>query len=333
MMIPIKQNINASGCRKASFLQILILLTFSATIPSCITLPAETVEPKELFKDFDKVKERIQILPITPQFPEDILKKIESEKEEQPALFSKTNFNKWVKHEDEIVSFYYPKYPDLELNIHEGYEYFKVLTDVSPESPGTYTTNAVLIKTYALQYGEKNYCVLELQEANEFDYRICMCGRIAYAKYIPHNNNLLKISFLTHGAIKKIEALSDKHRVILKDITHMPLPEDIYLKIALSVKLKTRMEDLHSLKNEFLKENYFKGKLGFIEKGMNKDDVLQLIGKPQRETQNQFVYKEINDEHRYKLTTKIAFNSDGIFEGLKEDWETCIGLAPKNWTI
>ncbi len=88
-----------------------------------------------------------------------------------------------------------------------------------------------------------------------------------------------------HG--QKIQMLGDELRLVLFEWTHMPISQQVYAQIAWSVRFRQPPRNLQALTDR-IKQVY--GIAGFLETGMNRSEVLALLGPPTSEEQGVLRY-------------------------------------------
>lgn len=240
------------------------------------------------------------------------------------AVAETQSFAQWKVFEDEHVKFRYPDHPAIKLEI-------KSPKDHIPISGGAVgTTDYSFSKSYRLAVGEHTYGLLMLSDRNEFDDGFCLCGAVAFQKYLFRNGALFRFDFLYDGNVKKIQMLSDGVRAVLFEWTHMPMTQEVYAELALSVELKSAKLD-EAVARKMVFEKYgVAGRLGFLKKGMSRQEVVALFGRPVRSSETELVFEQI--EARWRDTYTIAFQ-DGLFRGFQEDWRVEDQIPAERGTI
>jgi len=244
---------------------------------------------------------------------------------------AKGSFPKWRTHEDEYLSFSYPDDPHIKLET-------KKPGDRIPIMGGPLRTAGItFLKSYRLALGRHTYCLLMLDRNDEFDDSICMCGAVVYDKYLFHNGALYRFSFLGSGEVKRVQLLCNGLRVVLFERTHLPIHEDVYLDIALSVKMRNGPCDEDEMKKAVFAKYGFEGRLGFLEKGMTKSDVTELLGVPRREHKGilyylqRHSYEDGRGTYSYETTTRLDLRR-GSFAGFGKNWRRARELPPERGT-
>ena len=190
-------------------------------------------------------------------------------------------------------------------------------------------------RCYRLTFKGETYCLLLLDRQSEFDDSICMCGNVAYEKFLQHHGALYRFSLLDDGKIKKRQILGEKMRLVLFEWTHMPIHQEVYAKIALSVRWRQPPRDLRSLTAK-IEQTY--GKTGFLERGMDRGAVVAMLGPPTSEDRKllRYVFRRSYDKppgsRIEEVTWKIPLK-DGKFLGLSADWCKTRPLPPERKSV
>ena len=145
---------------------------------------------------------------------------------------TQAQFAEWVRYEDEFVSFSYPKDVRVSLEIKSPGDPIPILG-----SPVSSSENS-FFRCYRLTFKGATYCLLLLDRTNDFDDGVCFCGHVAYEKYLEHHGSLYRFSLFDNGVFKKIQMLGDGLRLVLFEWTHMPISQQVYAQIALSVRFR-----------------------------------------------------------------------------------------------
>lgn len=228
-------------------------------------------------------------------------------------------FAKWKKYEDQYVSFEYPDHPTITLAVEEAN------SGVMAVGGAVGTTENTWFRNYLLKLGNAAYCPIMLDRQDDFDDGDCFCGMVAIDKYLFHNGALFRFSLLEDGRVKKVQALCKGLRVEFFEWTHMPIDQAVYVRIALSLRMKNGPCDQAKMRESILSKYGEGGRLGFLELGMKREDVLRLLGKPTREDGESLVFVEGDD--LCETVTRIPL-PDGVFRGLGKGWRTSRYLPP-----
>ena len=271
-----------------------------------------------IFTGCRSVEERIKLLPESKnhqsttnfynRMNRSFIKKLKNPILEKIA--AKKSFQKWKKYEDKYISFIYPDNPNITLK--------RSIPDNDVPTG---------IFCYSLLIGKNSYCSLYLDKTNSFDDETCFCGAIIFDKFLFKDGTLLRFSFLKNGYVKNVQALSDKYRVNVDHWTHQRIQQAPYIKIASSIRFK-KHANIKELKEKVIKKY---GGSGFLEKGMNRKQVIKLLGKPTKAEALKLFYDF--QDRRYIYRTTIEFNKDGIFNGFKKKWSEILLLKPKYGSV
>jgi hypothetical protein len=284
-------------------------------------------------QDHSAILARVQLLPMKADVPQPT----PSSEAERPADKSSlgteasarndasaARFSKWVRHEDEFVSLSFPDDPRVRLEIQSPKDPIPV-DDVHERND----TSSFLC-CYTLTFNGEAYCVLLLDRTQEFDDEVCFCGPVAFDKYIEHHNALYRFSLLDDGKIKRIQILGDGLRLALLESTRLPIHQEVYAAIGLSVRMRKPVPDSHALRARI--ERIY-GKTGFLEKGMDRAAVVALLGTPASEDHGvmRFVTRLSLDEPPGSKIEELVYRipmKDGVFCGLSTDWRQRRDLPP-----
>lgn len=249
--------------------------------------------------------------------------------EEQPEtdltrVAAMDSFPKWKKFEDEHISFRYPDDPRVKLEV-EGPE-VPIPIKGGPLRDGGIS----FFRSYRLAVGKDTYGLLMLEKAEGFDDTVCFCGFVVYQKYLFHNGALHRFDFLRDGNVKKAQMVCSGFRVTLFEWTHMPMTQDVYIDLALGVKLAAAPCDEAAMKKAVVHTYGFRGRLGFLEKGMSRDEVVAVLGTPQESTESSLTY--IDREGRSQTTTTIRLHG-GVLKSLEKGWRKHERLPAKRGSV
>lgn len=233
-------------------------------------------------------------------------------------------FPAWKTYEDDEVSFCHPDDPRLVLEV-------KKPGDRIPIRGGPVgTTENSFFRSYRLALGTNTYALLLLDRADHFDDGICLCGAVVYRKYAFHNGALFAFDVLEDGQVKKAQVLGNGLRMVLFEWTHLPMTQEVYVQLALSMRLKAGPCDEAAMRKAVLDKHGFEGRLGFLERGMTREDLLALLGAPTRSDRSSLFY--VQKSARWQTTTTIALKN-GRFEGFRDGWRTSAELPPEPGSI
>jgi len=321
----------ARGAITLSFLVLLQLATGCTRIAPPKKAPASqqdsrTASEEGTSQDFDQIAEGLRLIPVPEKttglrFPEVF---DETLKEPDLRTVAEANaFAKWKKHEDESVTFEYPEDPRITLEVMGPEKGFRVT------GGRVGTTENTWFRNYLLKLGGTSYCAMMLDRKADFDDGVCFCGAVVLEKYLFHNGALFRFSLLKDGQVKKVQVLCNGLRLEFFEWTHMPIHQDVYVRIALSVRMKNGPCDESKMRERVLAKYGAEGRLGFLELGMSKEDVLRLLGKPTQEDHERLIFTSLDG--RWETTARIDLPS-GVFRGLGEGWRSLRQLPPKRGT-
>ncbi len=148
------------------------------------------------------------------------------------VFLKQDKFDEWVTHEDEFVRISYPKHPLLKLEVQGG--------DAGIEVEGGVCTTVdnSFQKAYVLKAGSATYGVFLLSPAQWLDDGICFCGPMVHDVYRVEDGCLARFSLLPGGAVKKVQLLGGKLRLMAFEWTHLACPRDIYEEMVERMTLK-----------------------------------------------------------------------------------------------
>jgi hypothetical protein len=224
-------------------------------------------------------------------------------------LASTPSFAQWKQFEDELVSFYYPDTSEINLNVRNLKGRIRLHDSVG-------NTQNTFIRAYELKIGAFPYAIIMVDQREEFDDGICFCGAIAYEKYGFRNGSLYRYSTLGHGVVKKVQILRGGFRVEVAEWTHMFIHETAYLKIAESIRIKGDPLLEEAARKSIFEKYGFKGRLGFVNKGFTRNQVLALLGKPSEDAKA--VIKYVETEVRFQSIAELLFEA-GHFKGFSKN--------------
>lgn len=238
-------------------------------------------------------------------------------------------FAKWLRHEDDFLSFLMPDDPRVRLEI-------KTPEDRIPVAGDPIRSDEIsFFRCYRLTFKDETYCLLLLDRQTTFDDSICFCGYVAYEKYLQHHGALYRFSLLENGMVQKIQILGEKLRLVVFEWTHMPIHPEVYSQIALSVQWHQPPHDLKAVTTN-VEQKY--GKAGFLEKGMDRDAVVALLGSPTSEHDGllRYVSRRSYDKppgsEIEEVTWKIPL-TDGKLVNLSPDWCETRRMPPEQNSV
>ena len=279
---------------------------------------------------YEQLMSRIGLFPIPKDFRQDCESEcfyvIETEKSEETAIpqnkRKSMNIGRWKHYDDDFLSFDYPDDPSLQLEIKDP----KDAAPLPKELASTYH-NYSFSKAYRLLKGKETIGLLMIHKTDQFDEDTCFCSPIVFDKYVFFNGAFFRFSYMPDGLIKKIQALGNGVRAVMFEWTHSQLSQKAYIKMALSIHLKATVADQGALKQKIYK---IYGGQGFLELGMNRQEIVALFGKPTQETPTALKY--IQREDRWQTTMAIPLRN-GQFQGFGSDWYTTEKIPAERGTV
>ncbi len=237
------------------------------------------------------------------------------------------SFGKWKTFEDGFVKFSYPDHGGITLEV-KGEEPVKVQGGRVSSVDTSYS------KAYRLVAGGKTLGVLMLQDAEWLDDGICLCGAIAYERYLVRRGNLYRFSFLESGVLKKMQVLGGGKRLMMFEWTHSPIHQAVYREIARSVELIGKGGfDAKECRKTVLDRYGKRDAVGWFDEGAKVEAVEGLLGKPARSGDDgQLVWETVIEEDGYRRTERflLPFN-DGKLGRFDENyfdsgWENRVAI-------
>ncbi|MFH1022692.1 MAG: hypothetical protein V1809_04830 [Planctomycetota bacterium] len=277
---------------------------------------------------------RIQVIPRVSDAENPFAR--HSEDKTSVHFASRNSFAKWKTYRDETVSFVYPDDPGIALEIMKPGDHVVIHGMLRSEDP-SFSTG------YRLAAGATTIGMLMVGRSDEFDDGICLCGAIVFKKYLFHNDALFRFSFLDTGDVKQVQALHGGVRAIFLEWTHSALSQDVYVKIASSLRLEGSGHDPEALRRRIYEKYGFDGRLGFLEPGMSENSVIELLGPPARDDNSLFgaVDPVVSAELAYgqvdgrALTITRVPMKEGVFHGFGKElpWREHWILPPEKGSV
>ena len=248
------------------------------------------------------------------------MKLAEIEDESLKKVAQGESFSEWKEFDDEYLSFRYPDHPDIKLEVKRPEDEINIMGGPLKSSRETF------LKSYRLALGEHTYALLMFDKTDRFDDTICFCGAVVYTKYLFHNGALFRFDFLKNGAIKKVQMVSNGFRVVFFEWTHLPITQEVYLKLAMGIRLKSGPCDEAKMRKAVFDQYGLIGRLGFLEKGMTREQIQSLLGKPDESSETSIKYIQTID--RRQTTIAIPLEDD-TFTGFRGQFRNNITLPAK----
>jgi hypothetical protein len=233
------------------------------------------------------------------------------------VVANRHEFDRWKQYEDDVLSFAYPDDPHITLEIKRPRD--RITIDGDPvRSEWSHFSKAC-----RLAVGEHTYGLLMVENTDSFDDSICFCGAEVFQKYLFLNGALYRFSLLATGQIKKIQLLGNGVRVVLLEWTHSAMTQEVYAKTALSIRLKSPVLDQLAMTKKVCEEY---GGFGFLESGMNRSQIVQLLGQPNEESETLLTF--VRTRLRWRTSISIPLQ-DGVFGGFCPNWQKDETLPPQ----
>lgn len=298
------------------FMGVFTLLFQYVILPSTVISANSPLRDPSIFKQFDSIHSRIQLLP-------------HSSDPCQLSQDGQLTDNSWYKYDDSYLSFLYPAYPNMKVDVSGNSESF---------------VEELFTRTYHVNFQNNIFCRLQMRNVPVFEDEVDCCGLLqsVYEKYFLHNRMLYRISFLEDGRIGKIQILCDNFHVALhppalpcNNVRKVIVPltsitQELYLKFALGIQLKNCSYSQQDIRVMIYERYGFKGLLGLLEKGMSKQNIISVLGKPQYEKDDILTY--IAHEKRWGFTVRLHLEHDALME-FRPHWFTSRRLPPQRGTI
>ena len=294
-----------------------------------LALLGSVLAHRTLATEQSSLRESVQLVPLDEKddFYTDVrLRRLTSEVR---AVATQAHFNAWAEYEDEYISFSYPRHDLITLKVLNQPE-----SDIFRTEQGLLASaENTLSRSYVLNISNRTYCAMTLDKADDFDNETCFCGRIVYQKFKEWEGSLCRFSFLRNGYVKTIQVQKGDRRLVFHEWTHVLAHQDAYFQIAESVRLKPAPDFVPTGEEE--RRNYL-GE-GWLEKGMNKTEVVGLLGQPTRVESNSLFYVEDHSfdptggTFSYRTSQRIDM-VDGFFRGFSEGWLDHVSLPPLRGT-
>ncbi len=256
--------------------------------------------------------------------------------EEEHSLLARDTSGKWKTFSDGLVSFDLPDHPLLTVETFVPKQ--EPQLRIVGEAVGT--TDNSFTKMYRITFGDGvPYGVILVTDKPWFDEEMCLCGPIALKTLVQLDGNLIEISQLPNGAVKKFQAINDTHRAILFEWTHSAITQNAYFRIGASLRLKPSSDRSRQDWISFSqKHRGFGAGLGWLRPGTTVSNVIELLGTPTRKTDNELVYikdERMEDGHGWRSTFTFPV-SKGHLQHFGAKWSSNETLeAPRStnaWT-
>lgn len=251
---------------------------------------------------------------------------------EERAAFEMPDTGAWKVFEDEVLRFEHPDHPLFTVTVLDEKKpgRIQVVGGVASMADNSFE------RAYHLKVGDLYYGVIFVREADWFDEGICLCGPIPFKKCVLEDGTAIEFSLLDSGAVKKVQALGEKHRAILFEWTHSVVPQSAYARLGASLRFKMKSSRTLAQWQAFSKEKRgIDGLANWLERGSSTAEVKALLGEPTRVDGDtlEYVADEWGDDGAGFQTTLRVKLASGNFDRLQDDWQAWKDLPPKAGSI
>jgi hypothetical protein len=251
---------------------------------------------------------------------------------EERAAFEMPDTGVWKVFEDEVLRFEHPDHPLFTATVLDEKKpgRIQVVGGVASMADNSFE------RAYHLKVGDLYYGVIFVREADWFDEGICMCGSIAFKKCALEDGTAIEFSLLDSGAVKKVQALGEKHRAILFEWTHSVVPQSAYARLGASLRFKMKSSRTLAQWHAFSEEKRgIDGLASWLERGSSTAEVKALLGEPTRvdgETLEYVTEEWRKDGAGFQTTLRVNLKG-GTFDRFQDDWQAWKELPPKAGSI
>ncbi len=241
---------------------------------------------------------------------------------EERALLLRDASGKWKTFSDDLVSFELPDDPLLSVKVFTPKQNPKLR--IVGGAVGT--TDKAFSKVYRITFGEEApYGLIFVTDKPWFDEGGCFCGPVALKMFEHSNGNLLEMSLLPSGDVKKFQTINDTHRAILIEWTHSAISQSAYLRLGVSLRLKPPSVRSREEWIVFSKKHRgLEAGLGWLRIGTTVADMIELLGEPTGKSnqQLQYIRDERTDDGRGWRTKYILPIAQGQLTRLDLGWSS-----------
>ncbi|MFH1023205.1 MAG: hypothetical protein V1809_07425 [Planctomycetota bacterium] len=223
-----------------------------------------------------------------------------------------SSIREWALYEDEYLSFRYPKLPGVQLEVvpldNKGIRKF---------SNHAVPMDIFYCQRYRLRVKGNAFDLILLDQVPFFnDELLLMCCPIIRKKYFFLGGTLARFDLTEGDRPMQIQVLGSHSRIM---IFPWLVSESVGVAIGASIRLKEPLMNRDGAARMVFSEYGFPGRLGFLEKGMTRDDVVKLLGGPWQESDRALYYFEKDkDGHGFTIRVDLA---NGIFNGFHPNWK------------
>lgn len=249
--------------------------------------------------------------------------------EDETSLLDFTADGKWKVFEDDVCRFEIPDHPLLKVSVSKPADnpHLAIVGGAVGDTDNRFD------RVYQFTFGEDSipYGMVFVSAQEWFDEGICFCGRIALKTFCAIDGNLLELSLLPNGNVKKFQAINGENRAILFEWTHSAITQEAYFRIGASLRLVNRSRKSKTAwkdyTQQYRKSNYASG---WLRLGMPKAELIDLMGSPDFIGNNILRYEDAyRDEFGGGGRSIQKFTmQDGRLQRFLEDWSTSEPLEP-----
>ena len=146
----------------------------------------------------------------------------------------------------------------------------------------------------------------------------CDCGHVWLYRYLYRNGALFRFDLLDSAEPKRAQARRQDRCATFGEWTHCEIHPRTYLMIALSLRLKGPAGERRELFDDTVSQEGWVARLGFLDRGMSRQQVVELLGPPVREDGDVLVYEQTEC---LRTTVYRVPVPDGRFGGFADGWQ------------
>ena len=240
----------------------------------------------------------------------------------------------WKTFSDDLISFEIPDDPLLKIDVRTPEE--RPRLGIVGGAVGS--TDRSFSRVYRLTFGGGiPYGLILVSENSWFDTGICFCGAVSLRTLVPADGNLLELSQLSNGDVKKFQAINDTHRAVLFEWTHSAITQEAYARIGASMRLKPASERTGEEWRQFATEqrkqdgsSEWAAGLGWLRVGTEEEELRRLLGPPSEVVDGDWIYRQEQrqeDGGGWVSMMRLPVRQGKVTQ-FSEDWSTSEDLAP-----
>jgi hypothetical protein len=263
-----------------------------------------------------KLRKQVQLLPVneegcgmSPLWP------IEAAGEIVTGLATCPDFPSWRLFESGELSFYIPNDKGMRVEVVDsggripmtGELFYR--NEISPD------------RWYRIVTADNiTWGAISVDEGSLFDDRERYPVEETFHRTMVWGGGVARFSLDAGGHVCRAEWLGEGKRVSLLNWQHGSMHRDAYLALAASIELGDELRRPESKLQGIVRSVTLTSRLrmGLLERGMRRDQVQKVLGKPIGITGDLWLYHspQRNGDQYYR----VAFGKDGTFGGLESDW-------------